>query len=69
MTISRTQCGLQAGTVLRCNTGWIILTSNYNDYRECYEYRDVEIDESGNVKELSTGGYIAPRKLLGAEIF
>lgn len=68
MTISRTQCSLQAGTVLQCSNGWIVLTSTYNDYRGGYEYQDVEIDERGNVKELSTGGFISPRKLLGAKI-
>lgn len=58
---------LMAGTFVWRDTGWIVLTSDYQ--RDGYYYcRDVEIDDDGNECIGDIEWRVTPADLIGGEI-
>lgn len=68
MTITKENFNLKPGTYLEDTSGIIVLVSEYDSYHKWYEYHDTEINDDGDIIELSTGGYATPADLIGCEI-
>lgn len=68
MKITNKNYNLKPGTYLEDTVGIIAIVSEYDTNYKRYEYHDVEINDDGDLVELSTGGYVTPVDLIGYEI-
>lgn len=68
MKIIKRLTNIAVGTYIDHKGDLIVITSAYDSYHGWYEYNDTEIDDDGNVVELTTGGYVTPSDLIGDEM-
>ncbi len=68
MKITKKLYNLTKGTYLEDTAGIIVLVSEYDPNHQWYEYHDTEINDDGDIVELTTGGYATPADLIGCEI-
>lgn len=69
MKIKKCMYDLKPGTyVYVVDYGYIVITSEYDTYHRWYHYHDTEMDDNGNITELTTGSTIPAERLIDGEI-
>lgn len=68
MKITKRLTNIAVGTYIDHKGDLIVITSTYDRYHGWYEYHDTDVDDGGNVVELTTGGYVTPSDLIGDEM-